>query len=114
MCDVRAAWSATLMLAFGVLRLRMQSRPVSEMGQRSVAARPHVDVRLGRLRAGRPRRVVAIERQTGAVDLQRAAIAAKLEPAIVDPADIGAKIGCIEVFGIERHIDRVGVSQDLM
>ena len=91
MCDVRAAWCATRILALGDLRLRMQS---SQFCRCVIVPSPLDRTKIsgsGVERPWRVRRIVAIERQPRAIDLQRAPISPELEPSVVDAADVGAR-----------------------
>src|SRR5262245_4081176 len=81
--DVRRARGLVANLDVRV-RLRAAAdaiQPVLKMRQRAVAARPNVDVGLRRQRSRSVRRIVTIEGQARAVDLQGAFLAAEFETA---------------------------------
>src|SRR4029079_1362101 len=83
--------------------------PILKMCERAVAARSHVDVPFRRECPGGVRGIVAIKRQARAIDLQRTAIAAELETAVVDLAHIGAQVSRQEILRkLQGRVDGVG------
>src|SRR5258705_1286536 len=77
--------------------------PVLHVRQRPVAARTNVDLRIRRQRPRCVGGIVAVESQPCPIDLEGAAVATELEPAVVHAADVGAEIRGHEIL---RELER--------